>query len=421
VVTAEVPDRTAEQCLSTVLRLIILAASATVAYLLLSASAAHANDKPVAPGLGNVTAGLSPILHSGVPDPGRSQDGGSPAAGRTSTVDRTRSLVSRAGKAAGHPTPPAGRHTVTRISRNAERVRVSVRAKRTGQLQTAKRVPVPLHSQHTRRQPPAKQVTPSSAGKALRTLPAPGKPRTGVNLGETQLRTATPATTTLRPTARLTTTLNTVTPVTTALQTVTAPVKAALQPLTKPAAAVLRSVTAPVGTTFRPVSPATPTPVITGSAPGPVVNTAWDRSMASASLAAPPVGSPVRATTTKAVSATRTAQQAPEAADKGHDTSRPCARAGQAPPSSSPAPAKAVESHGAAPGALRRTVPWSPAPQPVQLALASSSATAGVNTAPGAWATTSGAWLPTPALLGTVATDSMHRQGRGLSRAPLPG
>jgi hypothetical protein len=71
--------------------------------------------------------------------------------------------------------------------------------------------------------------------------------------------------------------------------------------------------------------------------------------------------------------------------------------------------------------AKRSARPPAPSPDPVYVAPLSPSAAAGANSAPGNWATASGAWLPTPAPSAIVATDSTHRLGRRLSREPLPG
>jgi hypothetical protein len=48
---------------------------AAVAYLLLSAGAAHADGKPVVPDLEDVAAGLTPTVHSTAQDAGHRRNG----------------------------------------------------------------------------------------------------------------------------------------------------------------------------------------------------------------------------------------------------------------------------------------------------------------------------------------------------------
>jgi hypothetical protein len=115
-VAAEVPDSTAGNHLSTVVRLVILAASAAVAYLLLSAGAAHADDKPVVPGLTEVIDRTAPDVTRGLPtatsDYRRSDHRPDTQAQVSGTAD-----LSPAGRAARHRSSPSGRHGVTVVSR----------------------------------------------------------------------------------------------------------------------------------------------------------------------------------------------------------------------------------------------------------------------------------------------------------------
>jgi hypothetical protein len=297
-----------------------MAASAAVAYLLLSAGAAHADDKPVLPGLeqvaghppAGVSPGRTPSLHRVMSDSVTSDNnvtshnsvtsdsvtsglrrsagsrrtgpavhpagaqksgatGGRPAVKTqrpavktrvSGPADLVRSVVSPADRAGRRSRSPSGRPGATPVSRTVEQVRASAAGKRTGRLSITKRV-----------QPPG-------AGKAMRTLPAPATHRSGAALKGARLRGTAPVATTIRrvtapvkttprsAVARPTATLHTVTtsltadvgPITTSITADVRPVATSLtgtlQPVTAPVTAALQPVTAALQPVTAPVTAA---------------------------------------------------------------------------------------------------------------------------------------------------------------------
>lgn len=381
---AEVPDRTAARRRSVVLRMILLAASAAVGYLLLSAGAARADDKPPAPVLGDVTTGLSRLLHD-APTPGRVTDGDGDG-------------VHAVAEPVRHRTPPAA----------------------------------------VLREPAARRGAPSTAGTTARASERSARPHAdGLRSSAVTLRPkrighpATAPAAALRPsTARLPGVLRpraVTTRVIAALPTIGAPVTTALAPLTTPAAKVLQTACVPVETVLQPVTvptgPAPTSPAPAGCVPRPAsaVNRVpagtGDASAgalsaqlgASASSTSPLLGPPAHGTATSVSGPGRSAQ--PAAADTGGSNADTLGAPRER-------PGGATGGRGEPPGATRRTVP---PPGPVGHALGNSCAAAGPSTASPAGVTTSAVCLPAPAPLGTTATASTHRQGRGVSRAPLPG
>jgi hypothetical protein len=479
VATAKVPDRTAAHRRSAVLRLFLLAASAAVGYLLLTAGTARADDKAPAPTLNDVTAGLSSLAHKGPSGPGGAAGGGrehaAPAGGhavsvksvarepRPSPISSARKLIAQRPRVSvtQKPTPKLGTppsvdkavRTPARTRPHSGMLRPPVARTSTGRRTTpptktlrattarlagaphtapvtappqAATAPVNANLPTVTAPPNAAlQVATAPASATLPTTSAPVsavlnpvtttvtgvvRPVTALASGPLMSVTATRRTAGTPVTAALEPVITTVSPVlqraaapvSAVLQPAGAPLRAVLQPLTTLAPARLRSVPAPIGRTYRPYQ----LPARTGHLSAPVSNA---RPVTVGSPVSPLAGAPTR------VPAARLNRPA--------TTARPAAAGTNADTPGAPRDRldKGDAEHGTAAHASRRTVPRGPAPQPVDLALMNSSAAAGVNSAPGAWATTSAVCLPAPAPLGTVALEPMHRKGRGVSRAPLPG
>jgi hypothetical protein len=257
----------------------------------------------------------------------------------------------------------------------------------------------------------------------VRTVQAHGVSRAGKAVRTTIGHVTKPVTTTLRPV---------VAPLTPTLRTVTTPLTATLQPVTTPLTATLQPVTTPLTATFDRVAPAlsgpmakavqavtaapAPRPVVTHSLSRAVLTDSVSRPVPSATPAPPFSGTPAQAAT---VVANLPASDLPAAAHQA-TADQVADAAGEHDHTARPLHAQFSKSSGDrdAPGS---EPPPAPAPDPVYLALLSSSGAPGADSAPANWATTSAAWLPTPAPAGTAPIDSNYRRGRRVGCAPLPG
>ncbi|MFI6070836.1 hypothetical protein ACIA5C_04495 [Actinoplanes sp. NPDC051343] len=457
-VTAELPDRTTGQRWSTVLRLAILAGVAVVGYLLLSAGAARADDKPAVPGLEDVTGAVSSALDGAVP--GGSADraaatptdrparGKKPEAAGSTTEKATRVAGSttektvRAAKSTAGKVVPAGKAAARKAAHTAKSARTRTRVAtpevvaRTAKVvptlpvEAAPRLPTVNDRVHLRATKavrtttrnliaPVTKTRQAVRGPLTTTLQVVPKPVTDL-VATTSQRVSAPLTTMLGPIrARLTTTLHTAT---TALPRGTGPLTTTLHTVTRPLTQTARAVdsgTAPLRTPFDRVAAARPEPAAHvvqpdggGTARPPVAVAAAvamgpRRDMTGdLSPLVVPAGPVDRAAARTAAEPTTTT------AAGNHDrTARPsCAHR-----------TKASGHSDATPGRPSSAPRPAPPPGPDDLALLNSSATAGAGSAPGLWAITSAACLPGPAAAGTAALDSVYHQGRHLGCTPLPG
>jgi hypothetical protein len=425
VVTAELPDRTTGQRWSTVLRLAILAGVAVVGYLLLSAGAARADDKPAVPGLEDVTGAVSSALDGAVPGGSAVRAAATPtdrpARGKKSEAAGTTEKATRvAGSTAEKATRVAGStaEKATRVAGSTTEKAVRAAKSTAGKVvpagkSAARKAAHTAKSARTRTRVATPEVVARTA-KVVPTLAVDTAPRLPTANDRVHLRaTKAVRTTTRNLTAQVTKTRQAVRgPLTTTLQVVT-------RPLTQTARAV-GSGTAPLRTPLDRVAVARPEPAARVVQPA---DSGTARSPVAAAAVAVAMG-PRRDMTGDLSPVVLSAGPVDRAAARTAAEPTTTAAAGNHDRAARPLCARRTKPSGhsdATPGRPASAPRPAPPPGPDDLALLNSSATAGAGSAPGIWAITSAACLPGPASAGTADLDSVYHQGRRLGCSPLPG